>query len=131
MKEIKMKKFKSFNRVSERPPNYPNGWIPVLESSDLKVNETKPVFTCGYELVVFRGPSGEAHVIDAFCPHLGAHFGMAAKVAKGRCGNDCITCPFHGWVFRAKDGVCTDIPNFDSKYNIMYLLHYYTIITNV
>ncbi|XP_054158379.1 cholesterol 7-desaturase nvd-like [Oppia nitens] len=116
MSDIKLEKFCSTNRsMGERPPDYPNGWIPVLESQDLKPNQTKPVSAFGYELVVFRGPSGAVHVIDAFCPHLGAHLGIAAKVGKGRCGNDCITCPFHGWQFRASDGQCTLIPNLNDN----------------
>ena len=115
MKDIKLKKFRSFNRLSERPPDYPNGWIPLLESRDLEVNQARSVSALGYEFVIFRGPSGKAYIIDAFCPHLGAHFGIGAKVDRDESGRDCIQCPFHGWNFRASDGVCDRIPNFDEK----------------
>ena len=49
-------------------------------------------------------PSGEVHVMDAFCPHLGAHLGHGGHV------DGCeIVCPFHGWQFDA-DGHNTRHP---------------------
>lgn len=55
--------------------------------------------------MVFRTEKGEAHIADAYCPHLGANFGVGGKV-KG----DCLECPFHEWQFRASDGECVHIP---------------------
>uniref|UniRef100_A0A4W3J4N6 cholesterol 7-desaturase n=3 Tax=Callorhinchus milii TaxID=7868 RepID=A0A4W3J4N6_CALMI len=46
-----------------------------------------------------------AHVVDAYCPHLGANLAVGGRVA-----GDCIECPFHGWQFRGEDGKCTKIP---------------------
>ena len=54
--------------------------------------------------MVFRGESDEAHVLDAYCPHLGAHLGVG-----GRVEGDSIRCPFHGWRF-AGSGACVEIP---------------------
>ena len=59
----------------------------------------------GQELVVFRGESGQAFVVDAYCPHLGANLGVGGQIR----GN-CIECPFHGWTFRGEDGKCVKIP---------------------
>jgi phenylpropionate dioxygenase-like ring-hydroxylating dioxygenase large terminal subunit len=76
MSESKVNKIriKTFNNTTVSPSFYPNGWIPVLESRKLKMNEIKPIIILGYELIVFRGNSGEVHVMDAFCSHLGANF---------------------------------------------------------
>ncbi len=53
---------------------------------------------------LWRDEDGEAHVQDAFCPHLGAHLGHGGTV------DGCeIVCPFHGWKFDA-EGTNTDIP---------------------
>jgi cholesterol 7-dehydrogenase len=41
-------------------------------------------------LVLFRTESGEAKVLDAYCPHMGADLGVGSKVV-----GDCIECPFH------------------------------------
>lgn len=59
----------------------------------------------GQNFVVFRTESGEVHIFDAYCPHLGANLGVGG-IVKG----DCIECPFHQWSFRASDGECTNIP---------------------
>ena len=56
------------------------------------------------DLVMFRTEGGELSVLDAYCPHLGAHLGHGGKV-KG----DDIECPFHAWRFGA-DGKCTAVP---------------------
>ncbi|KAM7304748.1 hypothetical protein ISCGN_014648 [Ixodes scapularis] len=87
------------------PPVFPNGWIPVLESVELRVNEVKRLGVIGMELVAFRTEDGVAHVMDGYCPHLGAHLGVMGRVV-----GDCIECPFHGWRFRGKDGACTYVP---------------------
>lgn len=87
------------------PPVFPNGWIPILESRDLKVGQVKPVFALGTEFTVFRGENRTSYVFDAFCPHLGANFSVG-----GRVRGNCIECPFHGWKFRGDDGACVNIP---------------------
>nr|XP_054919014.1 cholesterol 7-desaturase nvd-like [Dermacentor andersoni] len=87
------------------PPVFPNGWIPVLESSELGVDDVIPLHAFGQELVAFRTADGVAHVLDAYCPHLGAHLGVLGRVV-----GDCIECPFHGWRFRGNNGACAYVP---------------------
>ena len=58
----------------------------------------------GTELVLFRDSDGAARVLDAYCPHLGAHLGYGGKVE-----DDCIRCPFHAWRFDG-DGRCVEVP---------------------
>ncbi|XP_040077882.2 cholesterol 7-desaturase nvd-like [Ixodes scapularis] len=89
----------------EMQPVFPNGWIPLLLSSELEINKVKSLNIMGEELVVFRTQDGVAHVMDAYCPHLGANLGVMGRVV-----GDCIECPFHGWRFRGEDGVCTHVP---------------------
>ncbi|CAN7993104.1 unnamed protein product [Ixodes hexagonus] len=89
----------------EMPPVFPNGWIPVLLSSELKVNKVESLNVMGEELVAFRTQDGVARVMDAYCPHLGAHLGVMGRVV-----GDCIECPFHGWRFRGEDGACAHVP---------------------
>ena len=59
----------------------------------------------GKNLAVFRGEDGQAQVLDAYCPHMGANLGVGGLV-KG----NCLECPFHGWQFRGHDGKCVHIP---------------------
>jgi 3-ketosteroid 9alpha-monooxygenase subunit A len=83
---------------------FPNGWFQVAYSDEVPEAGVLPVHYFGKELVVFRTSAGKAQVLDAHCPHLGAHLGHG-----GRVENDCLRCPFHGWAF-GPDGRCTSIP---------------------
>jgi phenylpropionate dioxygenase-like ring-hydroxylating dioxygenase large terminal subunit len=82
----------------------PFGWYCVAFSADLKVGEVKPIRYFDRNLVLFRTESGVAKVLDAYCPHLGAHLGYGGKVA-----GESIACPFHGWQFNG-EGQCTSVP---------------------
>ena len=89
---------------ADYPPFYPNGWLPVLESLVLKKSQILPIFAFGNDLVAFRSTAGKVTVLDAYCPHLGAHLGYGGRVI-----NDTVNCPFHGWIFN-QSGDCVHIP---------------------
>ncbi|XP_031569651.1 cholesterol 7-desaturase-like isoform X2 [Actinia tenebrosa] len=92
-------------KTGNLPPVYPNGWFHVLNSWEVGTSEVKFVSCLGEHLAVFRGEDGVAHIVDAYCPHLGANLAIGGQVV----GN-CIQCPFHGWEFEGDDGKCTKIP---------------------
>ncbi len=73
-------------------------------SQELAKKAVKSLRFLGRDLVVFRGEDGSATILDAYCPHLGAHLGVGGKVI----GNT-IQCPFHGWRYDSK-GECVSIP---------------------
>jgi 3-ketosteroid 9alpha-monooxygenase subunit A len=85
-------------------PAIPNGWFQVAYSDELAPGAVMPLAYFGSSLVLFRTEAGEAKVLDAFCPHLGAHLGHGGKVEGA-----CIRCPFHAWKFDG-EGRCTEIP---------------------
>ncbi|HEX2576913.1 MAG TPA: Rieske 2Fe-2S domain-containing protein [Aquihabitans sp.] len=89
------------------PFTMPIGWFAVAESPDVEVGQTKAAYYFDTHLVVWRDDDGGAHVMDAFCPHLGAHLGHGGTVEGCE-----IMCPFHGWRFDA-EGANTDIPYSD------------------
>ena len=82
----------------------PFGWFQVGWSLDLKPGQVIPVESFDRKLVAWRDEGGTAHLNDAFCPHLGAHFGFGGSVDGGN-----LVCPFHGWRFDA-EGRNTLIP---------------------
>ena len=84
-------------------PANPNGWFRVSYSDQLADGEVKGVKFFGKELVLFRTETGEAALLDAHCPHMGANLGEGACV-KG----DTIRCPVHYWTF-VRDGNLRDI----------------------
>ena len=87
------------------PPVYPNGWFKIAESAEVPAGAVKCVRLMGRELVLFRGAGGALGLLDAHCPHLGAHMGVGGAVTP----DGCLQCPFHGWKF-APDGRCAEIP---------------------
>lgn len=85
-------------------PPYPNGWFRVSFSDEVPPGAVKAVKFFGRELVIFRGDDRQVRVLDAYCPHLGAHLGKGGKVV----GNT-IKCPFHGWRYDGC-GTCVEVP---------------------
>jgi len=73
---------------------YPNGWYVLAISKELKPNEILTKTFMGEQIVIFRTESGKVAVMDAFCPHLGAHLGFGGKIV-----GENIKCPFHYFEF--------------------------------
>ena len=85
-------------------PPYPTGWYLLCRSDELAAGEVKPMHYFGRDLVAYRTEAGEAVVVDAHCPHLGAHLGYGGTVV-----GESIQCPFHAWRF-GTEGDCVDVP---------------------
>lgn len=85
-------------------PAYPNGWFQVSWSDELPEGKVVPLEYFGQSLVAFRDSQGRPAVLDAYCPHLGAHLGVG-----GRVEGDRVVCPFHSWKFDCS-GKCVDVP---------------------
>ena len=83
----------------------PNGWFAVAFSRDIVPGEVQSIEYFDQSLVLFRSRMGEARVLDAYCPHLGAHLGEGGRVV-----GDTLRCPFHGWQYDGETGECTHIP---------------------
>lgn len=91
-------------QVRRFPMGIPYGWFFVSYSDELKTGAVKPLHYFGRDLVLFRNAEGKAGLLDAYCPHNGAHMGYGGEVV-----GESIRCPFHHWSF-ATDGFVTDIP---------------------
>ena len=87
-------------RATER---YARGWH-VLGKAAGFTSEPVKFDVFGTRLVVYRGEDdGELHVLDAYCPHMGA------DMSRGCVQGNSLVCPFHAWVW-GSDGECEDIP---------------------
>jgi nitrite reductase/ring-hydroxylating ferredoxin subunit len=97
--------------VTDRFPfPIPNGWFIVALSGDVDPGQVRSLHYFGRDIVVFRTEAGEPRVVDAYCPHLGAHLGVGGAVE-----GSCLRCPFHGWAFDGDTGACTEIPYSQSE----------------
>jgi phenylpropionate dioxygenase-like ring-hydroxylating dioxygenase large terminal subunit len=92
------------------------GW-----SAEIPAGTVKPLKYFGKELVAYRTEAGELSVLDAHCPHLGAHIGHGGKV-KG----DCVECPYHGWGY-GPDGINRYIP-YEDRPNSTKRLDAWTVV---
>ncbi|AGP35077.1 hypothetical protein BE04_18160 [Sorangium cellulosum] len=89
-------------------PPFPKGWFQVASAEELSAGGPLPLRCFGQDLVLFRTQDGEARVLDAHCPHMGAHLGVGGRVEQRG-----IRCPFHGWVISG-EGACVLIPYADT-----------------
>src|SRR5690242_16415474 len=86
---------------------FPSGWFCVAASADIAPSAIRTLTFMGQELVLFRTESGAIGLVDAYCPHLGAHMGHG-----GRVEGETLRCPFHGFCFE-RSGAC--VTAYDRK----------------
>jgi len=84
------------------------GWYWVLRSDKLKPKKATAVKLMGRDLVVYRTDQGKPVILDAYCPHMGAH------LAQGKVQGSSIRCMFHNWKYNSQ-GICEEIPSLGGK----------------
>ena len=99
----------------------PFGWFQVAWPDDIPAGGAIPLYYFDRHLVAWRDEGGTAHLMDAFCPHLGTHLGHGGTVE-----GDCLTCPLHGWVFDA-EGHNVDIP-YSERTNAKARIRTYPVV---
>ena len=82
----------------------PRGWFQVAWSGEIENGTARPMRYFGTDLVAYRASEGQLHVLDAHCPHLGAHLGYGGMVEGA-----CLRCPYHGWLYDS-NGRNVEIP---------------------
>jgi nitrite reductase/ring-hydroxylating ferredoxin subunit len=82
-------------------PLNPDGWYTLAFSAELAPGQVLARQVGGRDVVLFRTDAGEVACVDAYCPHMGAHFGHGGTVE-----GDQLRCPFHFFEFDT-GGVCT------------------------
>lgn len=85
------------------------GWYVIAETKEIKKGQILSRTFAGQEVVVFKTEAGKIAVLDAYCPHMGAHLGHGGKIV-----DETIICPFHGFCFDAIKGNCIK-SGYDTK----------------
>ncbi len=75
----------------------PTEWRPALADAALGEGETEAVEVEGVKILLTRD-GGRVHALSARCVHRGG------PLDRGEIANGCVTCPWHGSVFRLEDG---------------------------
>ncbi|MDH3655154.1 MAG: Rieske 2Fe-2S domain-containing protein [Myxococcales bacterium] len=92
-----------------RPPPFPNCWFHLAAFSEFKDDEIRSFKFLGHDIIAFKTGDDSITVMDAYCPHLGAHLGRDAKGKNNRLKNGCVQCPYHHLTFDA-EGTCVEGP---------------------
>ncbi len=95
--------FQTLPKLDNGEVRFPRGWFCIGASDDFTQAVT-PMRYFAKDLIAYRTESGELCVMDAHCPHLGAHLGYGGKVV-----GESVQCPFHAWRFNTQ-GECVDVP---------------------
>ena len=77
--------------------DYPGDWTPVVAESELTDGKPRQVEVDGVPIMVVRD-GGEICALADRCSHRGG------PLSNGEVSDGCVTCPWHGSVFRLTDG---------------------------
>jgi nitrite reductase/ring-hydroxylating ferredoxin subunit len=81
-------------------------WIDVGKASEIPEDRARTVCAGGERIAVFKS-KGKISAVTNVCAHQGGPLG------EGKIIDGCVTCPWHGWQYRAEDG-CSP-PPFEEK----------------
>ena len=84
-------------------------WYFVELGSALKPGAMRRYEVMGEPLLLGRDRRGAPFALRDICPHRAAPLSAGAIVEAE--GGAQVACPYHGWRFRAADGVCAVIPS--------------------
>lgn len=98
-------------------------WYLACLSDDLRPGRLSARRFLGQPVVMGRTQAGEVFALRDICPHRAALL-SAGRILEPQAHDNGVSpgaaqpeveCPYHGWRFRASDGVCTAIPALHSS----------------
>jgi 5,5'-dehydrodivanillate O-demethylase len=81
----------------------------VSRSQDLAAGQAVPIRILGEQFTLYRGQSGEAHLLAFRCAHRGT------QLSTGWVEDDCLRCLYHGWKYDST-GQCVEQPGEDVSF---------------
>ena len=85
-------------------------WYFAALSSALKPGGLRRIEMLGEPVLLGRTKAGKAFALRDICPHRAAPLSAGRMVNFGSEG-EAVECVYHGWRFRAADGVCSSVPS--------------------
>ncbi len=92
-------------------------WYFAALSGEVRAGTLRRIEMLGEPVLVGRTRAGQAFALRDICPHRAAPLSAGKLVAMGSEGES-VECPYHGWRFRAADGVCTSVPSLLSDQDL-------------
>lgn len=83
-------------------------WIQVARIEDVPTNTGLPVQAEEQAIALYK-VDGKVYALDGVCPHAGG------PLAEGSLNGCLAMCPWHGWEFNVKTGVCDFNPSIATK----------------
>jgi nitrite reductase (NADH) small subunit len=83
-------------------------WIKVATIGDVPTNTGLSVEVEGKAIALYK-VDGQVYAIDGVCPHAGG------PMAEGSLNGCLAMCPWHGWEFNVKTGLCDFNPDIGTK----------------
>jgi hypothetical protein len=85
------------------PLTPPNDWLDAGPAAEIPVSRARVVCAPGGERIAVFRDGNRISAVTNVCAHQGGPLG------EGKILDGCITCPWHGWQYRAEDG-CSPPP---------------------
>ena len=83
-------------------------WIKVAKIGDVPTNTGLSVEANGQAIALYK-VDGKVYALDGVCPHAGG------PMAEGSLNGCLVMCPWHGWEFNVKTGLCDFNSLFSTK----------------
>lgn len=85
-------------------------WYLAAVSTELAVGALERRELLGQPVLLGRDRAGGVFALRDICPHRAAPL-SAGRLTRDPQGAEAVRCPYHAWLFRTADGVCSAIPS--------------------
>ncbi len=83
-------------------------WIQVAKAEDVPTHTGLSVDAEGQAIALYK-VDGQVYALAGVCPHAGG------PLAEGSLNGCLVMCPWHGWEFNVKTGLCDFNPDMGTK----------------
>ena len=97
-------------------------WYPIGINTIFKTKKPIKITVRDIDYVVWKDENKKYYCLRNACSHQGA------SLSQGIVDNNCISCPYHGYIFDGESGKLNSIPFYETKENDLYNMNSYKII---
>jgi nitrite reductase (NADH) small subunit len=83
--------------------------IKLADVSDVPIGKSFVVKTPNGDEIALFNLNGNIYALENACPHMGA------PLNEGEIDDCIVTCPWHGWQFDVRTGLCENMPGDDAR----------------